>query len=145
MARRKQINVDDVLFYNMRTIIETNGNLVPIESNYDLPFPIRRVFYIYGVRDEGKRGNHAHFKTKQLLICLNGKIEVTCKDGYRAKTFLLESPQQGLIIPEMIWDEQIYRGEDAVLLVLSNKKYDPKDYIHNYEEFKNLKNIKDEK
>ena len=145
MARRKQINVDDVLFYNMRTIIETNGNLVPIESNYDLPFPIRRVFYVYGVRDEGKRGNHAHFKTKQLLICLNGKIEVTCKDGYRTKTFLLESPQQGLLIPEMIWDEQVYRGEDAVLLVLSNLKYDPKDYIHNYEEFKKLKNIKDEK
>ena len=100
---------------------------------------------MYGVRDEGKRGNHAHFKTKQLLICLNGKIEVTCKDGYRTKTFLLESPQQGLLIPEMIWDEQVYRGEDAVLLVLSNLKYDPKDYIHNYEEFKKLKNIKNEK
>ena len=141
MARRKQITIEDVLFYNMRTVIDPDGNLVPIESKYDVPFPIRRVFYVYGVRDEGKRGMHAHYKTKQLLICLSGKIGVTCKDGRNEKTFLLESPQQGLLIPEMIWDEQIYRGEDAVLLVLSNLKYEPNDYIHDYKEYLKIRGI----
>ena len=135
MANKKQITLDDVLFYNMRTVIENDGNLVPIESNHDCPFPIKRVFYVYGVRDEDLRGCHAHYKTKQLLICIHGKVEVSCKDGNSTRKFLLESPQQALYIPEMIWDEQTYRSEDAVLLVLSNMKYTPADYIHDYTEF----------
>lgn len=148
MASRKQIKktqVGDVLFTNMRTIIESDGNLIPIESNYDTPFPIKRVFYVYGVRDEDIRGCHAHHTTKQLLICLNGKVEVICKDGISKKSFLLESPQQGLLIPELIWDEQIYRSEDSVLLVLSSTKYTPSDYIHDFNEFKSLKGIKNDK
>ena len=139
MANRKQITIDEVLFYNMRTVIDEDGNLVPIESNQDTPFPIRRIFYVYGVQHDSTRGCHAHFKTKQLLICISGKVEVVCKDGTREKTFLLDSPQLGLYIPEMIWDEQIYKSKDSILLVLSNTKYLPTDYIHDYEEFKKLK------
>ena len=135
----KSKTIDDVLFYNMRTIIEDDGNLVPIESNFDIPFPIKRIFYVYGVRDKDTRGKHAHYKTQQLLICLSGKIEVLCDDGKNKRKYLLESPQQGLFIPEMIWDEQRYLSEDAVMLVLSNTKYEPNDYIHNYEEFVDLK------
>jgi len=135
----KSRTIDDVLFYNMRTIIEDDGNLVPIESNFDIPFPIKRIFYVYGVRDKDTRGKHAHYKTQQLLICLSGKIEVLCDDGKNKRKYLLESPQQGLFIPEMIWDEQRYLSEDAVMLVLSNTKYEPNDYIHNYEEFVDLK------
>ena len=142
MGNRKQVrktNVEDVLFYNMRTVVDPDGNLVPIESNQDSPFPIRRIFYVYGVGDRGVRGKHAHFKTKQLLICVHGKVEVMVSDGEREKKFLLESPQQGLYIPEMIWDEQVYKDDDSILLVLSNTKYDPDDYIHNMNEFKKLK------
>lgn len=132
------MNVDGVLLYNMRTIFDEDGNITPIESNYDLPFHIKRVFYVYGVEDQQVRGKHAHFKTKQLLICLNGEIEVICKDGLNEKKFLLNSKHQGLYIPEMIWDEQIYKQKDSLLLALSNTKYDPSDYIHDYEEFKKL-------
>ena len=125
----------DVLFYNMRTVIENDGSLVPIESNYDIPFPIKRIFYVYGAKDTAVRGEHAHRTTKQLLICVHGKIEVLCDDGVNNKKYLLETPQQGLFIPEMIWDEQRYMSEDAVLLVLSNTYYDSKDYIEDYDEF----------
>jgi dTDP-4-dehydrorhamnose 3,5-epimerase-like enzyme len=145
MGDRKQIKkvtIDDVLFYNMRTVVDPDGNLVPIESNQDTPFPIRRVFYVYGVGDISKRGLHSHYKTKQLLICLSGKIEVTVKDGENEKKFLLESPQQGLYIPELIWDEQVYKNDNSVLLVLSNLKYDPDDYIHDFELFKKIKGFK---
>ena len=138
MGDTKQITVDDVLFYNMRTVVEADGNLVPIESNQDVPFLIKRVFYVYGVKDTAPRGLHSHFKTQQLLICISGKVEVTCKDGKRERKFSLESPQQALYVPEMIWDEQSYRSEDSVLLVLANTKYDPEDYIHNFEDFKAL-------
>tara|TARA_Y100000310_G_scaffold221386_1_gene222947 strand:+ start:540 stop:965 length:426 start_codon:yes stop_codon:yes gene_type:complete len=135
----KQKTIDDVLFYNMRTIIEDDGNLVPIESNYDTPFPIKRLFYIYGVKSNELRGKHSHYKTKQLLICVHGKIEVTCDDGNNKRKYLLESPQQGLFIPEMIWDEQRYLSEDSVLLVIANNKYEKSDYITDYKKFKKLK------
>ena len=81
MANRKQITLDDVKFFNARTMVEPDGNLVPIESNYDVPFPIRRIFYVYGVKDQNDRGKHAHHKTQQVLICLHGKAEVLVNDG----------------------------------------------------------------
>ena len=135
----KKTNINDVLFYNMRTVIENNGNLVPIESNFDIPFPMKRIFYVYGVRDEDVRGQHAHYKTKQLLICVHGKIEVLCDDGKKNRKYLLESPQQGLLVPEMIWDEQKYLSEDSVLMVIANTKYELSDYISDYDHFKKLK------
>jgi len=133
------ITVDDVKFLDIRTVVDSNGNLIPIESNQDIPFEIKRVFYVYGVRDEERRGKHAHYNTQQVLICLYGKVEVIVKDGLKEKRYLLESPQQALYIPEMIWDEQVYRSEETALLVLSNTHYDPSDYIHNFESFKLMK------
>jgi dTDP-4-dehydrorhamnose 3,5-epimerase-like enzyme len=73
------------------------------------------------------------------LICIHGKVEVLVNDGYNEQKYLLESPQQALYIPEMIWDEQVYLTQDTVLLVLSNMKYNPDDYIHDFEKFKKLK------
>ena len=140
MAYRKQISINDVKFFNTRTMVEPDGNLVPIESNYDVPFPIKRIFYVYGVKDQNDRGKHAHHKTQQVLICLNGKTEVLVNDGFKSQKYLLESPQQALYIPELIWDEQVYLTEDTVLLIISNTKYDPSDYIHDFNEFKKLKN-----
>ena len=139
MGSRKQITLEDVKFFNTRTMVEADGNLVPIESNHDIPFPIKRVFYVYGVKNQDDRGKHSHYKTKQVLICVHGKVEVLVNDGLKEKKYLLESPQQALYIPEMIWDEQIYLSEDTVLLVLSNMKYNPKDYIHDFETFKKIK------
>ena len=141
MGSRKQITLEDVKFFNTRTMVDPDGNLVPIESNHDIPFPIKRVFYVYGVKNQDDRGKHAHYKTKQLLICIHGKVEVTCKDGLGERKYLLESPQQALYIPPMVWDEQKYLSEDTVLLVLANTKYDPSDYIQDYNEFLKLRGI----
>ena len=139
MGSKKHTTLENVKFFNTRTMVEPDGNLVPIESNQDVPFSIKRVFYVYGVKNQNDRGKHAHYKTKQVLICLNGKVEVLIHDGIKKQKYLLESPQQALYIPEMIWDEQVYLTEDTVLLVLSNMKYLPEDYIHNFEEFKKMK------
>ena len=87
---KRDTTLKDVLFYNMRTIIEDDGNLVPIETNSDVPFDIERIFYVYGVRDSELRGQHSHFKTQQLLICVSGKVEVTCDDGKEKRKYLLE-------------------------------------------------------
>jgi len=135
----KKTTVDDVLFINNKTIVDNCGNLTPIEGERDVPFSIKRIFYVSDVRDQATRGKHAHYKTRQLLICLNGKIDVICKDGDREVRYLLESPQQAVLVPEMIWDEQIYRSEDSLLLTVCSTNYDPEDYIHDFEEFKELK------
>ena len=137
----KQITLKDVKFFNTRTMVEPDGNLVPIESNYDVPFPIRRIFYVYGVKNQNDRGKHAHYKTKQVLICIHGKVEVLVNDGYNEQKYLLESPQQALYIPEMIWDEQIYHDKKTLLLVIANTNYNKDDYIENYEEFLKLRGI----
>ncbi len=141
MENRKQITIDDVKFFNARTMVERDGNLVPIEGNLDVPFDIKRVFYVYGVKNQDDRGKHSHLKTQQVLYCLNGKVEVLVHDGVNKRKYLLDSPQQGLYIPELIWDEQIYLTEDTVLLVLSNTKYTPSDYINDFEEFKRIKGV----
>ena len=131
--------VDDVCFCNLHTVVEPNGNLTPIESGQGvLPFEINRLFYVFGVDDGSIRGCHAHYETQQVLICMNGEIEVTCKDGSREKKFLLDSPQIGLYIPAMIWDEQVYKSPDSMLLSICSTHYDRKDYIHDYEEFQSL-------
>ena len=132
-------SIDDVLFYNLNTVVEPNGNLTPLESNQgDLPFEVKRIFYVFGVNDHSVRGCHAHHETQQLLICMNGQIEVTCKDGSREKKFLLDSPQMGLYIPSMIWDEQIYKSPESILLSICSSHYNRMDYIHDYEEFQSL-------
>ena len=124
----------------LKTIVDIDGNLVPIESGIDTTFEIKRVFYVYGVKDQNNRGKHSHYTTEQILICLNGKLEVLCDDGNNKKKYLLESPQQALYIPSMIWDEQIYLSDDTVMLALCNTTYNTDDYIENYDEFLKIKN-----
>ena len=131
----KKSTLDNVKFFNLKTIVEPDGNLVPVESNIDIPFSIKRVFYVYGVRDQNNRGEHSHHKTEQIIICLNGKLEVLCDDGVNKKKYLLESPQQALYIPAMIWDEQNYLTDDTVMLVLCNNHYNINDYIESYDDF----------
>ena len=140
MGSRKQIKLSDVKFFNTRTMVEPDGILVPLESNYDVPFPIRRIFYVYGVKNQNDRGKHSHHETKQLLISINGSIDVKCDDGLGGvRTWTLTQPWNAIYIPEMIWDEQRYNTKDAILLVLSNTNYDKSDYIEGYEVFRRLK------
>ena len=133
------MTINDVKLLNLRTFIEPDGNLVPVESKHDIPFDIKRIFYVYGVQNQDDRGKHSHYKTKQVLICLSGEVEVICDDGVHRKKYKLTKPHQAIYIPEMIWDEQRYMSEDSVLLVLSNTYYDSKDYIEDYDEFIKIK------
>jgi dTDP-4-dehydrorhamnose 3,5-epimerase-like enzyme len=131
--------ISDVKFFRFRKFEEEDGNLIPIESGFDVPFKVERLFYVFGVNNQNERGKHSHYTTKQVLICLGGEIEVLVDDGTNKKTYILDNKEYGLYIPEMIWDEQIYKTNDSVLLVLCNTNYDIKDYIEDYDEFKNMK------
>jgi UDP-2-acetamido-3-amino-2,3-dideoxy-glucuronate N-acetyltransferase len=129
----KYINFD--VFTDVVDIGWDWGSLVPINLKKDMPIEVNRLFYVYSVSNTKKRGEHAHHKNKQILICLNGKCGVVCKDGKNTKSYILESPSVGLYIPEMIWDEQVYFTTDTVLLVLCSMEYDKNDYIESWDEY----------
>lgn len=124
----------DVELYTIRNIQEPNGNLAFL----GLPFTVNRVFYVYGVREGDIRGHHAHKECKQLLICLNGAVNVTCDDGCNRKVYTLDSPLKGLYIPPGIWAEQFYHSKDTMLVGLASQHYDESDYIRDYDTYKGV-------
>ena len=120
-----------------------DGVLVPIELEKQIPFMVKRMFYVVGVNSHNKRGQHAHHNTQQVLICLHGSVTCICKDVYDDQYEIeLDNPKKGLLIPEMIWDEQIYSSPSSVLLAICSTTYDTKDYIHSYTEFQNFPKTK---
>lgn len=116
-----------------KNISNKYGTLVPIEGKYDVPYKIKRIFYIYGVPKDDSRGYHAHRKTYQTLICLHGSLKVKVKTPNYEEIFTLDNPDTGLLICPMTWGEQFDYSEDAVLLVLTSEYFDESDYIRNYD------------
>lgn len=112
------------------TITDSRGNLTVIEKV--LPFEIKRVYYIYNIK--GKRGGHRHKKTVQALICISGSCEVYVNNGKEEKIFLLDKPDDCLILEPEDWHTIDNFSEDTILLLLASEYYDKKDYI--YEEYK---------
>lgn len=126
--------VDDVSLVNLRAISDARGTLVPLDPSIDKLFPINRLFYVYGLTTE-IRGKHAHRKTNQFFICMNGECIIRCDDGRNKKEFLLKEKNVGLFMPTMIWSEQEYLSKDTVLLVLCDDAYDENEYIRDYNSF----------
>jgi dTDP-4-dehydrorhamnose 3,5-epimerase-like enzyme len=114
------------------------GYLVALEENKNIPFDVKRVYYTYGVPSSVERGFHAHKKLDQVLVCVNGSLIVKCFDGNKENTFVLDSPNKGLYIGNMIWREMRNYSEDTVLMVLASEYYSEEDYIRKYNEFLNL-------
>lgn len=111
------------------------GQLVAIESGKDIPFEIKRVFYIYGTEKNIPRGQHAHYKTKQYLVAVSGSCRVTLDNGYEKKTYGLNRPYIGLLQDELIWGEMHDFSYDCVLMVLASDEYIAEDYIRDYADF----------
>ena len=129
--------IKDVRMIDFPSVVG-DGSLVPVELESTIPFDVKRIFYVQGVRSLKKRGEHAHKKTNQVLVCLKGSIECICKDQFGGEvSVVLADPTKGIHIPEMIWDEQIYLSKDSILLSFCSTNYDKQDYIENWEDFKN--------
>lgn len=114
---------------------DERGKLVAIESNIDVPFEIKRVFYIYGTSVGVPRGNHAHYKTKQYLISISGSCKVTLDNGHEKYTYELNCQNKGLIQNEYVWGVMHDFTDDCVLLVLASEHYEDSDYIRDYNQF----------
>lgn len=111
------------------------GKLTFLEANKDIPFDIKRVYYVYDVRYGERRGFHAHKELEQYLICIHGRCKVLLDNGKEKENILLDNPSEGLYVGPGSWHEMYEFSEGAVLLVLASQYYDENDYIRNYDEF----------
>ena len=112
------------------------GNITPIENLKNIPFDIERVYYLYDVPGGAERGGHAHKKLEQFIIAVSGSFDILINDGENKKIVTLNRPNYGLHITPGIWRELLNFSSGAICLVLASEKYDEKDYIRNYDEFK---------
>ena len=116
---------------------DERGNLVVIEGEErDIPFDIKRVFYIYGSDREVIRGRHANRETEFLLVNVAGTSKVKVDNGKETAVIELNKPRMGLYIPAMLWKDMYDFSEDSILLVLASKHYDGGEYIRDYDEYK---------
>lgn len=114
---------------------DDTGSLVSLESNRDIPFEIKRVYYIFDTAKDVIRGRHAHKKLKQLVVCTSGYCKFLLDDGRKKETVELSKPDVGLYLGNGIWREMFDFTPDCVLMVLASEYYDENEYIRNYDEF----------
>lgn len=120
---------------NFDQLGDERGHLVVIEGNKDIPLEISRVFYIYGSDKDVIRGQHANKKSEFVLINVSGQSKVKIDYGDYTEIIELNEPNMGVYIPKMVWKDMYDFSKDSVLLVLSNQKYDSKEYIRDYDEY----------
>lgn len=118
------------------------GNLTPVYGNINVPFDVKRVFYSYDIPGGQERGAHAHKECHQLLVAASGSFEVVLDDGVNKRTILLNRPFYGLHIPSGIWASEQGFSSGSICLVLASHVYDEEDYIREYRDFLEYKNIK---
>lgn len=115
---------------------DERGNLIVAEGNgIDIPFDIKRVFYMYGSDAEVVRGKHANKESEFVLINVCGTSKVKMSNGREEKTVILDKPRKGLYLKKMLWKEMYDFSQDSILLVLASEHYDEKEYIRDYEEY----------
>lgn len=115
---------------------DERGMLIALEENKEIPFKIKRVYYIYDTLENVRRGFHAHKNLKQILVCVHGSCVIHLDNGKETEEVVLDKPHEGVIIEQNIWREMYNFSKDAILLVLASELYDEADYIRDYNEFK---------
>ncbi len=120
---------------SFKTFGGTWGNLNAIEGNEDVPFEIKRIYYITQVPAGVTRGFHSHRKLEQILLCVNGSVSIRIKTPFEEEVIPLDDPSKGLYIGHMVWREMFDFTPGSVLLVLASEHYTEADYIRNYEQY----------
>jgi len=112
-----------------------DGNLIAIENSKNIPFSIKRAFYIFNTQPNVIRGKHAHYKTNQVLICISGSCSIKLFDGMSTKVIQLTNNTTGLLLPPHYWHEMYDFSDGAILMVLADTLYDESDYIRDKDTF----------
>ena len=136
----KHTTIDDCRIIDIRKYTDTRGYLSVIEGGEDIPFEIKRIYYLYMV-PEAARGSHAHKQLQQLMVATSGSVHVTLDDGVNKKTFVLDKPWKGLLVVPGLWRDLDNFAGGTVCMVLASEHYSEKDYIRNYDAFLKYKNL----
>ena len=114
---------------------DDRGQLVALEEFNDIPFRIKRVYFMYDTKKDVVRGKHAHKRLQQILVCIHGSCKIRLDNGKEQKVVSLEKPYEGLYVANNMWREMYDFSPDAVLMVFASEVYEESDYIRDYEEF----------
>lgn len=132
--------IDDCHVIDIRRFSDNRGYLSVVEGGVDIPFEIKRIYYLYLV-PEAARGAHAHKQLQQLMIATSGSVQVTLDDGKSKKVITLDKPWKGLFVAPGLWRTLDDFSGGAVCVVLASEKYDVNDYIRDYKEFLDYKGL----
>ena len=133
----KNDNYDRVQLLSFADLGDERGSLIVVEGAKQVPFEIKRVFYMYGSDADVVRGQHANRRTEFVLINVAGQSKVRVDDGCgRKEVYSLDQPNTGIYIPRMVWKDMYDFSPDSVLLVLASEHYDGGEYLRDYEGFK---------
>ena len=132
---QKGLTVFDCNIIKLNKISDRKGNITPIENNKDIPFGIKRVFYIYDIPGGESRGAHAHKECHQFLVAASGSFEVSLNDGRVERIVQLNRPFIGLHIPPGIWASEINFSSGSICLVMASHEYNENDYLRNYQDY----------
>lgn len=136
----KHTTVHDCRIIDIRKFTDNRGYLSVIEGGMDIPFDVRRIYYLYMV-PEAARGAHAHKELQQLLVATSGSVDITLDDGYEKKTFHLDRPWKGLLVVPGLWRDLDNFSGGTVLMCLASEHYEAEDYIRDYDAFLKYKNL----
>jgi UDP-2-acetamido-3-amino-2,3-dideoxy-glucuronate N-acetyltransferase len=136
----RRLRVRGVALHRLSSFADLRGSLAVGHFDAEVPFPARRFFVVHDVPSKHVRGEHAHRRCHQFLICVRGAVRVLVDDGTISEEVVLSGPSLGLYVPPMIWSVQYKYSEDGTLLVFASDPYDPDDYIRDYEDFARLAN-----
>jgi len=133
------IKNDSPKCFQLPKFLDERGNLSVIEEMKDIPFKVKRAYWIYDVPGGEARGGHAYRENQEFIVALSGSFDVVLDDGKEKQTFHLNRSYYGLFVPKGIWREMDNFSTNSLALVLSSTKYDVNDYVRDYDEFINLK------
>ena len=134
--------VFDCNIIHLPKIYDRAGSITPVQNNIEVPFAVKRIFYLYDIPGGESRGAHAHRSLEQFVIAASGSFDITIDDGRNKKTVQLNRPYMGLHIKPLIWDYMSNFSSGAIVLVLASDFYDATDYIRDYDTFKQIKGFK---
>jgi dTDP-4-dehydrorhamnose 3,5-epimerase-like enzyme len=134
-AETTETSVKGVTVHRLKLVEDLRGSLAVGDFERDIPFAPKRYFMVFNVPGKEVRGEHAHRRCRQFLVCPRGSVAIVVDDGTSSEEIVLDQPDLGVYVPAMVWAVQYKYSADAVLLVFASELYDPDDYIRDYDEF----------
>lgn len=133
------MTIDDIKLIELPRINDPRGNLSFVQENDQIPFKIERTYWIYDVPGGENRGGHAFKETEEFIIAMSGGFDVIVSDGFNKKKFTLNRSYYGLYIPKGLWRDMVNFSTNSLALEFASTKYNPDDYVEDYEEYKTMK------